>query len=171
MNRTRQVIDNEYKHNLLKIEKSLEHEDETLCCYVFGLGKQTRSAYSKLQDEIPGAQVEFYSSILSGILKPLSFMIASYFGIVKIKDKKSLSKVFMRLVNMSMCNVYVFDASLEKQFIELVKSCGYKDQPVDAFISKCNKYLIYKVDTDNVESKTGCYEIVNCSEQFNHYIN
>ncbi|MFZ6778728.1 hypothetical protein ACO0LD_18040 [Undibacterium sp. Ji83W] len=128
-------------------------------CYVYGMGKQTKSTYQSLQN-LDGVHVEFFRSVLPRKLQFLNWFVASYEGLIRIEDLSRLPNVFLTLMKLSMVGVYFMDKELACEFVQSVEEkregalidFGIKDDPA---------YSIYIVDADNVESVTGMIEIVS----------
>jgi hypothetical protein len=155
----KEIQGSKYEHFVKKLSRENVLEKYGKVCYVFGMGKQPKSTYRKINKE-QGVTVVWYGSLFPKILKPLGLVIASYEGLVKILDRKKLPEVFFELSKMSMVGVYYFSEVLEKEFIETIKEKKYSVY-VDLIVKKDPEYLIYQVDTDNMESSTGVYEIVS----------
>ena len=155
----KEIQGSKYEYFVEKLSEKNILENDGKVCYVFGMGKQPRSTYKKISKE-QGLSVVWYESLFPKILKPLSLVIASYEGLVKILDGEKLPTVFLELSNMSMAGIYYFSKSFEKEFIETIKKKKFSVY-ADLIVKNDPEYLIYQVDTDNVESSTGIYEIVS----------
>jgi len=137
---------------------------ENKSVFIHGLGSQPRSVYEQLK-KTPGVRVVWYKSVLSGFFKPLSLFIASYAGLVKIVNNELLKDVFLRLSEKAMVGLYIFDASLETDFIGITqKKNQFED--VDYQAKEDRSYFVYYVDADNFEASTGIYEIISYGIEF-----
>jgi hypothetical protein len=143
------------------IEKIMSADQiwENKVCFVFGMGAHTLSTYFKLH-KIPGVEVIWYHSLFPFYFAFLRPIIASYAGLVCIKNKNNLSHVFKTLIDSSMAGIYIVDKSYKKDFIFSVTN-----EPLpknyEYGIKKDKQYFLYIVDADNYESKTGIYEFVS----------
>jgi len=75
--------------------------DNSRVVYVFGAGGHPRSTYKAMQ-KMDGVNVICYNSMLPIVLRPLSILIASYSGLVRILEKEHLNQVFEKVVHLSM---------------------------------------------------------------------
>ncbi|MEJ0032559.1 MAG: hypothetical protein WDO15_20365 [Bacteroidota bacterium] len=154
----KQVDVSRYKYVVERISELSPINNKVI--YIFGAGKHSKITYKSLEG-IKGIEVAYYYSVLPTILKPLSIVVASYAGIVKILDNSELSHVFKTLVYRSMAGLYIFDKGIEAGVIDVVKREKDIGQ-LDSFIKENDRgYFIYQVDADNKESSTGIYEIVS----------
>lgn len=128
-------------------------------CYVFGMGAQPKSTYTELKKE-SGIEVIWSKSILTGPSKLLSVLVASYAGLIKISAPEKLPSVVKKLCHLSMTGIYVFDQSMEKDFVDRVIR-NPLPKKFDFGIKNDDGYFLYMVDADNAESSTGIYEIVS----------
>lgn len=142
-------------------------------CYIYGMGSQPKSAFTELKS-LEGIKVIWYDTILPKIFKPLSFVVASYTGLIKVVDQELLSETFMKLIEMSMAGIYIFNKDYQDEFINQIKQ--NKRSPIsDQIIKKDPSYFIYQVDADNYESSTGIFEVIsygkNCPEELIKIVN
>ena len=128
-------------------------------CYTFGMGAQPKSTYAELRKE-PDIEVIWSDSILSGAFKILSVFMASYAGLVKVSAPEKLPSVVKTLCHLSMAGIYIFDQSMEKDFVDRVLRNPLPEE-FDFGIKNDEGYFFYMVDADNAESSTGIYEIVS----------
>lgn len=157
-------FDNEINYELLicklkKIAAAIEAKASDQCvCYVMGMGAHPKGTYLNLIRD--GQNVVWYASLLPRNIRWLSFILASYEGLLKVSDIQKIPELFLTLVERSMAGVYVFPKSFEGEFLDRVKN---KLSPIDySFGVKSNSnYFFYIVDADNTESTTGMYEIVS----------
>ena len=157
-----------FDHHLQQIT-SIYKNCENCVCYVFGMGAQPKSTYTELREE-NGINVVWSKSILSGVYKMLSILIASYAGLVKISEPDKLPNVFKKLSHLSMVGVYIFDQSLEKEFVNsVIKNPLSKEFSFG--IKSDNGYFFYIVDADSMESSTGIYEIVSYGKSASSFAN
>lgn len=145
-------------HHLNQIASTYE-DSKGYVCYVLGMGAQPESIYSELRRE-SGLEVVWSDSILSGVSKILSVFMASYAGLVKIASPEKLPGVVKRLSHLSMAGIYIFDQSMERDFVERVLKNPLPEE-FDFGIKDDSRYFLYMVDADNSESSTGIYEIVS----------
>jgi hypothetical protein len=141
------------------IEGILKKETDELVCYVVGMGALDKSTYKLLSNE-KGIEVIWYGSILPGILRIISPLVASYAGIVKVLDPEKISSVFFQLTERSMAGLYIFSSEYEATFVNNV-ILNPTPRKYDYGIKELSNYFIYIVDADNYESSTGIYEIVS----------
>jgi hypothetical protein len=156
----KEILENRYKSVINRISNLGLKGNKV--CIIYGMGKQPKIAYKEIES-ISGVQVIWYESLFSKWLRPLSYLIASYAGLIKIYDIKVLPEIFNKLSNMAMVGVYIFSNDLEDAFVKKVqttKSSHYGD----LIVKEDLEFFIYKVDTDNIESSTGIYEIVSYGE-------
>ncbi|MBI3729054.1 MAG: hypothetical protein HY254_12085 [Burkholderiales bacterium] len=143
---------------LVKLAQS-QGNNSAVACYVYGMGAHPRSTYQSMQ-KLDGVHVEFFRSALPRKLRFLSWVVASYEGLIRIEDLSRLPNVFLTLMKLSMVGVYFMDKELANGFVQSVEvkregtliDFGIKDDPA---------YSIYIVDADNAESVTGMVEIVS----------
>jgi len=145
-------------HHLDQIT-SVYRDSEGFVCYVLGMGAQPKSTYTELRKE-SGIEVIWSKSILSGPSKLLSVLVASHAGLIKISAPEKLPSVVKTLCHLSMAGIYVFDQSMEKDFVDRVIRNPLPEE-FDFGIKSDEGYFFYMVDADNAESSTGIYEIVS----------
>ena len=138
------------------IQDALNDLDKS--CYVIGFGGIAKDKYQKLA-EIPGANLVFLSSHLPKPLLFLSWLVASYEGVIKISNHCTLASIFSTLSEQSMAGIYIFDKSIEDAFLE--NACDIKSSSLSYGIKADPAYFIYVADCDSYESSTGIYEIVS----------
>ena len=161
------------EYTVTQIAKSTSINMADKVCYMYGMGSQPESVYSELK-YLKGIDVIWYDTILPKIFKPLSFIVASYTGLIKVSDNSFLSKTFIKLIEMAMAGIYIFNKDYQDEFISQIKH--NRRSPVsDHIIKKDPSYFIYQVDADNNESSTGIFEIIsygkNCPEELIKIVN
>jgi len=136
-------------------------------CFIYGMGSQPRSVYSEL-NKLKGIDVIWYDTILPKVFKPLSYIVASYTGLIKVIDKTILPEIFTKLIEMAMAGIYIFDGNYQKEFVNQI-SQNKRSSTSDQIVKKDPSFFIYQVDADNYESSTGIFEIItygkNCPEE------
>lgn len=160
-----EITDELLEHRLQQISRSINLADGYVC-YLLGMGAHPKSTYIDLKKR-DGIDVVWYRSLLPKYIRFLSFLIASYEGLVKVSNVQEIPEVFQSLVECSMAAIYVFPQSFEKQFLNDIKknihpknySFGVQENP---------SYFVYVVDADNSESATGIYEIVSYGVDANY---
>jgi len=145
-------------HHLNQIA-SIHEDSEGCACYVLGMGAQPKSTYAELRKE-SGIEVIWSKSILSGPSKLLSILVASHAGLIKISESEKLPSVVKKLCHLSMAGIYIFDQSMEQDFVDRVIRNPLPKE-FDFEIKEDSGYFFYMVDADNAESSTGIYEIVS----------
>lgn len=156
---SKEIQHSRFEYIIKKISDLDIFHSENKTNIVFGMGKHPKSSYTKLKKS-SGIELIWCDSIFPTLLKPLSYLIASYEGLVKINDGKRLFDVFKDLSRLSMVGFYHFDRQFESSFVDTIKRnkyCVY----ADTVVKEDPGYFIYQVDTDNGESSTGIYEIVS----------
>ena len=161
---TRTEYDNEINYELLEyklfnIEKAICKNKSDYVCFVFGMGGQPKIKYLSFR-KYSGVELVWFGSILPKPLRFFSRLIASHAGLLKVKDIKCLSVVFLSLVEQSMAGIYVFPKHFEERFINTVKN-NPTPQDYDFGIKQNDDYFYYFIDADNYESNTGVYEVVS----------
>lgn len=155
--------DNEVSEELVDhhVERiaSIYAESQGLSCYIIGMGGQSRDVYREVSNEV-GVEVIWTSSILPGVTKLLSFFMASQAGLIKVLSPEKLKIVFKSIRGSSMAGIYIFEDSLEDQFVKRVTDCVLPKE-FDYGVKCDPRYFFYIVDADNAESATGLYEIVS----------
>lgn len=149
-----QVLDS----HLTEIAAIFKVADDCVC-YVLGMGGQSKATYDHLKKE-SGVELIWDRSILSGPLRVLSFFIASHAGLVKVLDADMLPSVVKKVCHLSMAGVYIFDKSMEQEFVANVIKNPLPEE-FDFGVKKDPGYFFYIVDADNPESSTGIFEIVS----------
>jgi hypothetical protein len=141
------------------------HQFDKKLVYVFGTGKQSKTLYEDLRNEI-NIEVIWYDFVLDGFFKWLKLFISGYAGLIKIKKIDCLKDTFNLIGESSLAVLYIIDESLEKKFIEEVKR-KHKDVFLvnDYIVNNSDNYFIYMLDTDAVDSTTGIYEIKTVGNQ------
>jgi hypothetical protein len=79
----------EYVLNIL----SITDVPENCSVFIYGTGKQSKSTYSLLKNNV-NVEVLWFDFILKGGLKILKYFIAGYAGLLKIKNIKVIKEVF-----------------------------------------------------------------------------
>jgi len=133
---------------------------QTKVCYVFGMGGHPKSSYTELK-RIGGADVVWSYSLMPKVLWPLNLFVASYAGIVRIRNMEMMPQVFELLAKKSMVGLYIFDKSIEDFFIDTVKRYRHDPYLEENVKARDKGYFIYEIDADNHESSTGIIEIVS----------
>ena len=64
------------------------------------------------------------------------------------------------LISMSMAGIYVFPRGFEKEFLSKVRH-ALPSAELDYGVKRFDDYLIYAVDADNYEARTGMIEFVS----------
>jgi hypothetical protein len=146
-------------HHLKRIAAILGESEDSVC-YVLGMGAQRKETYMALQKE-SGIDVVWTRSILPGLLKVLSVVVASYSGLVKVLDSQKLPSVTAKLSHLSMAGIYIIDRSREKEFIDCVSKYPVS-RDFDFGVKSDSRYFLLLVDADNSESSTGIMEVVSC---------
>jgi hypothetical protein len=124
------------------------------------MGGLPRTVYVNFK-KVSGIEVLWYGSLLPLILRPFGAFISSYKGVIKIKDRSKLLKVFNSLSEMSMVGLYVINKGLENDFIDNIKRNNLPE-PTDLFVKENDdEFFIYQIDADNYESSTGMCEIIS----------
>lgn len=145
-------------HHLEQIATTFAASENSVC-YVLGMGAQPKCTYTALKKET-GIDVVWTRSILPGLSKVLSVVVASYSGLVKVKDPQKLPGIAEKLSHLSMAGVYIIDRSREKEFVDRVSK--YPDsREFDFGVKSDNRYFFLLVDADNSESSTGIVEVVS----------
>ena len=121
---SKEVQESRYRYVTEKISNLSLINNQNKICLIFGMGKHPKSTYRELE-KLSGIRVVWYDSLFSKWLKPVSFFIASYEGLVEITDREKLPLVFNRLANMSMVGLYYFSRDLENKFVETIKKEKY----------------------------------------------
>lgn len=159
-----EVTEDLLDHHLSKIA-SIYRDSEGYVCYVFGMGAQPKSTYEELKKK-SGIEVIWSQSILSSPFKVLSLLIASHAGLIKILDPNRLPNVTKKLCHLSMAGIYIFNKSMEEDFVARVLENPLPER-YDFGIKEDEHYFLYIVDADNEESSTGIYEIVSYGKASN----
>jgi hypothetical protein len=126
---------------------------------IYGMGARPRSVYRMLERD-SGVKVVGYRSLLTGFCAIARPIVASYEGIVCVQDPARLQHVFLTLMDSSMVTLYFF----EKSMLARVTQAIWAKTPTRVFdfgVKADSGYLIYSVDADNRESKTGLHEIIS----------
>jgi hypothetical protein len=164
---------NRVEYKLIKLSKIESLLEESKVCYIYGMGAHSKSTYDLLA-KLSGVELKWKTSLLPFWLRPLSIVIASYAGLIKIVSITAMTEVFMKLAESSMVGLYIFDSKHELDFINATKKSKLSVDG-DFLIKSDPSYLIYQVDADNYESSTGVYEIVSygikCPEEFEAIVN
>ncbi len=155
-----EILDERISQVLNEIAISPIFKRKELCCYIYGMGAIPKSTYREIS-KLEGIDVLWFDSILPLYLRPLSFIAASYAGLIRVLSLEVLPSVFQKISRRSMAGLYIFQKSkVEQKFIDAVTK--KRDLPViDTIVKEDNSYFMYIVDTDNYESRTGIYEIVS----------
>ena len=133
--------------------------DRQRVCYVFGMGAHAAATYREMQAR-QGVEVQWHRSLFPWYLRFLDGIVASHEGLIKITQGESLPRVFSTLISMSMAGIYVFPHSFENDFLSTVRHAPPSAE-LDYGVKRFDDYLIYAVDADNYEAKTGMIEFVS----------
>lgn len=145
-------------HRIKCISKALsEHSDKS--CYFVCFGAQPYAIFKKVE-LISDVKLMFSKSLLNFWLKPLSAIVASHAGVIKVTNSMALPKLFELLSGQTMVGVYVFGADQESHFMVKVKE-NILPEDFSFGVRVDEQYFFYIVDSDNSESKTGIYEVVS----------
>lgn len=141
----------------------LLHQSAGVECYVLGMGSHPKSTYKTLLSQ-DGIRVLWNRPLLRGWFRPLSWVIASYSGLVKIEDSKMLRPVVDVLSEMAMIGIYFVPSSLAAEFEQRTKSYP-EPGDLDFGIKSDPNYGIVTFDFDNCESPTGIVETVSFGKE------
>lgn len=131
-----------------------------LCCYVLGDGGMPAGTYKAISKN-EGVKVVAHTSLLPSVLFFLRSIIASECGLVKLEDVSALPRIFSELIEQTMAIIFVFPSDEEEVF---VGRAGKRDRDFgfDYGVRAIENHLIYLVDADNAESRTGVAEYFSC---------
>ena len=140
------------------------------CCYVYGYGKQPKATYRQLKS-LSGSDLVWYGIKGPAWVKFLSFAVAAYSGLLKVRDVNSIPELIKVLGRMSMVGVFFFDCKLESEFVSYIKSFeGWDVSPEDFICENDASGFSLLLDNDNSELKSGALGIVkygnDCHEAF-----
>lgn len=167
---SREIQEDRYRYILERISQNIPSDKS---CYIFGMGKHPKSTYTNLK-KTSGVEVVWCGSLLPKYLGPLSLLIASYEGIVKVLSPSRIKDVFETLSKMSMVGLYIFNRSLEDNFVQAIKFKKYS-MYADEIAQEDSGYFTYQVDADSLESSTGIFEIasygIDCPKELTSILN
>ncbi|MBL8263319.1 MAG: hypothetical protein JNM58_12920 [Xanthomonadaceae bacterium] len=135
-------------------------QSKGLSCYVLGDGGMPAGTYDRLSAMVgvtvvkQGSLIPWYCFFLRGI-------VASEWGIVRVDDVSVLPDVFGTLIEQSMAIVFVMPSDQVEPFVARAAKRDGNDG-FDHGVRKIESHLVYLVDADNHESKTGVVEYVSC---------
>lgn len=131
-----------------------------LLCYILGEGGMPKGTYERLSG-MAGVTVVRQGSYMPQALFFLRGIVASECGLVRLDDVSTLPAVFGTLIEQSMAIVFVMPSGEGEAF---VARSGERsgDSCFDHGVRAVESHVVYLVDADNHESKTGVVEYVSC---------
>jgi hypothetical protein len=131
-----------------------------LLCYVLGEGGMPTGTYERLSG-MAGVTVVREGSCMPQALFFLCGIVASECGLVRLDDVSALPAVFGTLIEQSMAIVFVMPSDEGEAFVARSGKRG-RDSGFDHGVRAIANHVVYLVDADNYESKTGVVEYVSC---------
>lgn len=129
-------------------------------CYVLGEGGMPTGTYDRLSG-MAGVTVVRQGSCMPQALFFLRGIVASECGLVRLEDVCVLPGVFGTLIEQSMAIVFVMPSDEGEVFIARSGERN-RDSGFDHGVRAIESHVVYLVDADNHESKTGVVEYVSC---------
>lgn len=134
------------------------------CCYIYGMGGQTKDFYKKIASE-KGVVVIWHDSIVTGWARIIKNVVPSVAGLLKLESLENLRSLFYSVCGSSMAGIYFMHSEMEQAFIKLVQSKVDLDK-IDAFVTNNPASLIYTLDANNASSRTDQYDFLDVGEAF-----
>jgi hypothetical protein len=133
---------------------------QNFSCFIFGMGAQPKSVYLEIAST-NGVTLLASKSLLTGVFKLLSPLIASYQGLVKVDSRGVLRTVGDKLMNQAMMGVIIVDSDFGKQIEEAFFQLVSSTPNLDLGLKNDPSYFAFFVDSDNNESSTGIVGITS----------
>lgn len=130
--------------------------------YIFGHGGQTIKTYAKI-DNIKGVEVIWRTTGGPLLLKPIIYMIAGQFALIRFSELKKVREVFKSLSDRSVAGFYIFNKEVVKSLITHVKEKKDKSD-IPYIISQDRGFLSFEIDGGN-ECSTGFYAIIKYGKE------
>lgn len=122
--------------------------------YIYGYGSQPKSTYKKLaQNSVDKYDLMWYGYNGPPKFKLLSYITASFSGLLHIKEISCVSSIIDTLSHLSMVGLFSMSEEYAKDFENLILNSkgGLKDMP-DDFIKRDKSFFYYVIDGDSYHS-------------------
>ena len=139
----------------IKMAKSVLGEERA--SYIYGEGKQPKSSYEELRKQ--GIDVIWKGLRGPSWIKMFSFLIASYHGLIKVKNINWIKPSILKLSNLSAVSFYSFQRKSEKIIIDSITKGDWKIDPIN-LVRSDPSHFVFILDGDNAETKSGLLAIL-----------
>jgi hypothetical protein len=143
---------------------SFSPKDETRSWFIYGYGKHPIKSYHQLREQ-------GFDLIWAGfkdvpfLVKIFSFLIASYSGLIKIKDITRIESVIKPLSHLSMVGLFFVNNNLENNFVARI--CNSKGEYPDDYLKENDPgFFGFIVDGDNIDTESGKLVILQYGSEY-----
>lgn len=150
------------KKKIISLKEYFDSNNADYICVVYGAGAQPKSIYKDLK-KLNGIRVLWFRSMLKSFWRIFQYLIASYEGVIIIEKTDVLYNIFEILIHQSMASVYIIQKKNLNFFLEMLKISDI--DLLNKLLAVDNQAVIYTVDADNFESKTGIVETLTTGKK------